>query len=58
MTKIGIKDIAAEADVSIATVSHAFRNPGRVSDETRKRVLEAAKKIGYKPNKRPTPNTV
>lgn len=51
MTKIGIKDIAAEADVSIATVSHAFRNPGRVSDETRKRVLEAAKKIGYKPNK-------
>lgn len=51
MTKIGIKDIAAEAGVSIATVSHAFRNPGRVSDDTRQKVLDAAKKIGYKPNK-------
>lgn len=51
MTKIGIKDIAAEAGVSIATVSHAFRNPGRVSDETRKKVLDAAEKIGYTPNR-------
>lgn len=51
MTKIGIKEIAAKAGVSIATVSHAFRNPGRVSDETRKKVLDAAKKIGYTPNK-------
>jgi len=51
MTKIGIKDIATQAGVSIATVSHAFRNPGRVSDETRKRVLEAAEEIGYMPNK-------
>lgn len=51
MTKIGIKDIAAQAGVSIATVSHAFRNPGRVSDVTRKKVLDAAKKVGYKPNK-------
>lgn len=51
MTKIGIKEIAAEAGVSIATVSHAFRNPGRVSDESRKKVLDAAKKIGYTPNR-------
>ena len=51
MTKIGIKEIATQAGVSIATVSHAFRNPGRVSDETRKRVLEAAEEIGYMPNK-------
>lgn len=51
MEKIGIKEIAAEAGVSIATVSHAFRNPGRVSDETRKKVLDAAKKIGYTPNR-------
>jgi len=51
MTKIGIKEIATHAGVSIATVSHAFRNPGRVSDETRKRVLEAAEEIGYMPNK-------
>jgi len=51
MTKIGIKDIAAQAGVSIATVSHAFRNPGRVSDKTRKKVLKAAKNLGYTPNR-------
>ena len=51
MTKIGIKDIAARAGVSIATVSHAFRNPGRVSDETRKKVLAVADSLGYSPNR-------
>lgn len=51
MSKVGIKDIAAETGVSIATVSHALRNPGRVSDETRRKVLAAAKKAGYTPNR-------
>jgi LacI family repressor for deo operon, udp, cdd, tsx, nupC, and nupG len=51
MSKIGIKDIAARTGVSIATVSNALRNPGRVSDETRKKVLSAAKKAGYTPNR-------
>lgn len=51
MKKVGIKDIAADAGVSIATVSHALRNPGRVSDATRQRVLAAAERIGYNPNK-------
>jgi LacI family repressor for deo operon, udp, cdd, tsx, nupC, and nupG len=51
MPKVGIKDVAAEAGVSIATVSHAFRNPGRVSDETRERVLAAARRAGYTPNR-------
>lgn len=50
MTKVGIKDIAAQTGVSIATVSHAFRNPGRVSDRTRIKVLEAAERLGYSPN--------
>ena len=50
MARIGIKDIAAKAGVSIATVSHAFRNPGRVSDATREKVLAAAKEVGYTPN--------
>ena len=49
--KVGIKDIAAETGVSIATVSHALRNPDRVSDETRKKVLAAAEKAGYTPNR-------
>lgn len=51
MRKVGIKDIAAKAGVSIATVSHALRNPGRVSDATRRRVLLAADKVGYTPNR-------
>jgi LacI family repressor for deo operon, udp, cdd, tsx, nupC, and nupG len=49
--KVGIKDIAADAGVSIATVSHALRNPGRVSDSTRERVLASADRVGYTPNK-------
>lgn len=50
MVKVGIKEIAARTGVSIATVSHAFRNPGRVSDATRKKVLKAASELGYTPN--------
>lgn len=50
MAKVGIKDIAVKAGVSIATVSHAFRNPGRVSDATRDKVLAAAAEVGYTPN--------
>ena len=50
MTRVGIKEIARTAGVSIATVSHAFRNPGRVSDDTREKVLATAKKLGYTPN--------
>ena len=51
MTKMGIKEIAAQAGVSIATVSHAFRNPGRVSDATREKVLGIEKAGGYTPNR-------
>lgn len=51
MSKVGIKDIAAETGVSIATVSHALRNPDRVSDETRRKVLAAAARAGYVPNR-------
>ena len=51
MSKVGIKDIAAKTGVSIATVSNALRNPGRVSEETRKKVLSAARKAGYTPNR-------
>ena len=50
MAKVGIKDIAAKAGVSIATVSHALRNPKRVSEATRKKVLAAADEYGYAPN--------
>ena len=51
MSKVGIKDIALEAGVSTATVSNALRNSGRVSEATRRRVLAAAEKSGYTPNR-------
>lgn len=51
MSTIGIKDIASLAGVSIATVSRTLRDPERVSEKTRKRVLEAVKESGYTPNK-------
>lgn len=45
-----IKDVAQLANVSISTVSYALNNSGSVSGETKKKVLEAAKKLDYKPN--------
>jgi len=48
--KIGIKDVAAEAGVSITTVSHALNGKGRLPDETRERVRAVADRLGYRPN--------
>ncbi len=47
---ITIHDVAMEASVSIATVSNAINRPGRVSAQTRARVLDAADKLGYVPH--------
>lgn len=45
-----IKDIAHEAGVSTATVSHVINNTKYVSDPTRERVQLAIKKFDYHPN--------
>lgn len=45
-----IKDIAKEAGVSTATVSHVINNTKFVSDETREKVQKAIKKFDYHPN--------
>jgi len=45
-----IRQVAALAGVSIATVSRVFNNPSRVSPITQERVLEAATRLGYRPN--------
>lgn len=47
---MNIKDIAALAETSVATVSRVINNDDNVSAETRKRVLEVIKATGYKPN--------
>lgn len=46
-----IKDVAREANVSIATVSYVLNNKSEsISEETRQIVLAAAERIGYTPN--------
>ncbi|NBC37875.1 substrate-binding domain-containing protein [Novosphingobium sp. FSY-8] len=45
-----IKDIAAMAGVSIATVSRALRQPGLVKDKTAAKIEEAIRELDYKPN--------
>jgi LacI family transcriptional regulator len=45
-----IRDVARLAGVSIGTVSKALNASGRLSAETRARVLEVAKAIDYRPN--------
>ena len=49
-TRTSIYDIAKLAGVSACTVSYALNNKGRVSEKTRKRVLEIAKQQGYVAN--------
>jgi len=43
-------DIARDLKVSVVTVSKVLRNQGRISDATRKRVLQHAKKLNYQMN--------
>lgn len=45
-----IKDVAKEAGVSIATVSRVLNEIDVVNEETKKKVNDAIKKLGYRPN--------
>ena len=45
---MGIKEIAAEAGVSKTTVSLALNGHKGVSDETRTRILEIARRMNYR----------
>ena len=46
-----LRDVSEASGVSEMTVSRVLRNRGDVSEATRQKVLEAAKKLGYVPNK-------
>lgn len=50
--RIGIKDVAAAAGVSTTTVSHILNEVEgkRINPETRQRVLDTARQLGYAPN--------
>lgn len=47
---MSVRRIAHAARVSIATVSLALGNSPKITEATRRRVLRAAAKIGYRPN--------
>jgi len=49
MVKMG--DVARDAKVSIATVSKVLNGTGRISEQTRQRVLRSVERLGYKPPK-------
>ncbi|WOC76587.1 LacI family DNA-binding transcriptional regulator [Intestinibacillus sp. NTUH-41-i26] len=49
--KSSISDVARLAGVSVGTVSNALNSVGYVKDSTRKLVLDAAKELGYVPNR-------
>ena len=45
-----IHDVARRAKVSVGTVSKALNDKGRLRQETRDRIIAAAKDLGYRPN--------
>jgi LacI family transcriptional regulator len=48
--RVSHQDIAREANVSRVTVSLVLAGKDQTSEETRRRVLEVAKKLRYRPN--------
>lgn len=50
MKHITIKDIAQHLSISVSTVSRALADDKNIRRETKEKVLEAAKQLGYKPN--------
>jgi LacI family transcriptional regulator len=48
---VTIKDLAAELGLSITTISRALNGYADVGEATRKRVVEAAQRRGYRPNR-------
>lgn len=50
--KVNILDVARHAQVSATTVSFVLNDKGHISEETRKRVLDAVHELGYLPDLR------
>jgi LacI family transcriptional regulator len=47
---VTIRDVAREARVSIATVSHTLNKTGQASRQTRRHVMSVVRRLGYFPN--------
>ena len=49
-SSVSLREIADETGFSITTVSRVLRKQGEISEATRKRVLQTAKRLRYRPN--------
>ncbi|SHE99079.1 transcriptional regulator, LacI family [Kaistia soli DSM 19436] len=47
---VTLRDVAKDAGVSVATASKALNDQGRMTAETRTRIQEAARRLGFRPN--------
>lgn len=47
---VRLSDVARAAGVSVPTASQVMNGTGRVADDTRRRVLEIARELDYRPN--------
>ncbi|WP_413303289.1 LacI family DNA-binding transcriptional regulator [Bacillus sp. 1P10SD] len=47
---VTLKDVAKRAGVSVSTASYSLNGSTLITDDTKKKVLDAAKEIGYRPN--------
>ena len=47
---VSMKDIAAACEVSVATVSKALNNQGDIGEDTKEKIKNTAKRLGYHPN--------
>lgn len=48
--RVSLKDVAAAADVHVSTASLALRDDPRLRQETKEKVAEVARRLGYAPN--------
>ena len=49
--KVDVRSIASELGLAISSVSRALNDAPDVSKKTRKRVLDKAREMGYRPNR-------
>jgi LacI family transcriptional regulator len=50
MSKVNIKVLADQLQLSVSTISKALRDSHEISDETKKKVMELATRLNYVPN--------
>lgn len=50
MSRVNIKVLADQLQLSVSTISKALRDSYEISDETKKKVLELANRLNYVPN--------